>query len=565
MKGRSSRWLIALGLVAVAALVTALVATAASFNDAQANNPQVQGNAGSNTTAVFPTNKQNEPTVAVNPYDARYLIAGANDEQRQPPCGPGPVRGTGAAANNCSFFPGVGTSGIYTSSDGGATWLNRGLLDDQASWVAADLVSDGDPVISFGPKPNGLGGFSYANGARAYYSTLASYKDGKSPFPANKAPELLAVSYSDDNGLTWSAPVIATTKLNPNNFNDKEWVVADDNLASPFFGRVYVTWTQFRSATFTGNGNEPVMVAVSTNGGASFGAPNQLSPAGNNGTGNGRQGSLPATGPDGSVYVAFEQGSNQVVVISRDGGGSWTRPAAIGPVTDIQDPIPGANFRTNSFPSIAADPQSGSPTVYAAWVDRTSGGGRVVVSTSTNKGVSWSTPATVSTAAEGYAFYQGLDVAPNGRVDIGYQALVATRTNTYGTGNASIDSWYTSSSGSGWTAPLKVSSASSDPAASAQNNLARQFYGDYNQVASSNGKAWFIYTDTRNGVGCPAVDEYQRIISGTSVVRSDGADRFLTRLGQDPYAHDPGTKPAPPQHCAGQFGNSDAYVSIITP
>lgn len=150
-------------------------------------------------------------------------------------------------------------------------------------------------------------------------------------------------------------------------------------------------------------------------------------------------------------------------------------------------------------------------------------------------------------------------------VDIGYQALVATRTNTYGTGNASIDSWYTSSNGSGWTAPLKVSSASSDPAASAQNNLARQFYGDYNQVASSNGKAWFIYTDTRNGVGCPAVDGYQRIISGTSAVRSDGADRFLTRLGQDPYAHDPGTKPAPPQHCAGQFGNSDAYVSIITP
>ena len=56
-------------------------------------------------------------------------------------------------------------------------------------------------------------------------------------------------------------------------------------------------------------------------------------------------------------------------------------------------------------------------------------------------------------------------------VDIGYQALVATRTDTYGTGNASIDSWYTSSSGSGWTAPLKVSSESSDPAASAQNNL----------------------------------------------------------------------------------------------
>jgi hypothetical protein len=565
MKQKSTRRLIAVGLVAGVALVTTVVATAASFIDVQANNPQVAGDATSNTTALFPTNKQNEPTVAVNPTNADILIAGSNDEQRQPPCGPGPVRGATATANDCSFFPGVGTSGIYTSSDGGSTWVNRGLLDDQASWIASDFVSDGDPVISYGPKPNGAGVFSYANGVRAYYSTLASYKAGKSPFPPNKAPELLAVSFSDNNGLTWSAPVIASTKLNPNNFNDKEWVAADDNPGSPFFGRVYVTWTQFRSFTFTGNGNEPVMVVVSTDGGASFGAPNQLSPAGNNGTGNGRQGSQPTTGPDGSAYVAFEQGSNQVVVISRDGGSSWTRPAAIGPVSDIQDPIPGANFRTSSFPAIAADPREGSTKVYANWVNRTDTGGRVVVSTSTDKGASWGAPVTVSTLAEGYAFYQGLDVAPNGRVDVGYQALETTHPDTYGTGNASIDSWYTTSSGSGWSAPLKVSSASSDPAASAQNNLARQFFGDYNELVSANAKAWFIYTDTRNGVGCEAVDEYQHFVDGTATVRSDGADRYLRRLGQDPYAHEPGEKPAPPEHCAGQFGNSDAYVSVITP
>jgi hypothetical protein len=564
MKEKGMRRVIAVGLVAGVALVTALVATAASFTDAQANNPQVADDPTSNTTAVFPTNKQNEPSIAVNPTNSNYLIAGSNDEQDQPPCGPGPVRGE-TTTNDCSFFPGVGTSGVYTSSDGGTTWINRGMLDDQTAWQSGDFVSDGDPVISYGPKPGSDGSFSYTNGTRAYYSTLASYKDGKSPYPPNKAPELLVVTHSDDNGLNWSAPVIASTKLNPNNFNDKEWVVADDNPASPFFGRVYVTWTQFRSFTFTGNGNEPVMVAVSTDGGLSFGAPKQLSPAGNNGTGNGRQGSFPATGPDGSVYVAFEQGTSQVVVISRDGGVSWTRPAAIGPVSDIQDPIPGANFRTNSFPTIAADPRGGNTTLYAAWVNRTAAGGRVVVSTSTNKGGSWSAPATVSTSAEGYAFYQGLDVAPNGRVDVGYQALKTSNPATYGTGNAWIDSWYSSNAGGGWSMPVKVSTASSDPAASAQNNLARQFFGDYNQIVSSNAKAWFIYTDTRNGDGCEAVDEYQHFVDGTSVVRSDGADRYLRRLGQDPYAHEPNTKPAPPQHCPAQFGNSDAYVSAVSP
>src|SRR5262249_31075037 len=149
-------------------------------------------------------------------------------------------------------------------------------------------------------------------------------------------------------------------------FNDKETIWADNLPGSPFFGHVYVSWTQFRSATATGNGNEPVIVTMSTDGGASFGAPNQLSPAGNNGTGNGRQGSAITSAADGSVYVAFEQGSDQVVAISRDGGVKWSRPIAIGPVADIDDPIPGADFRTDSFLSIAADPRAGSMTLYAA-------------------------------------------------------------------------------------------------------------------------------------------------------------------------------------------------------
>ena len=32
-------------------------------------------------------------------------------------------------------------------------------------------------------------------------------------------------------------------------------------------------------------------------------------------------------------------------------------------------------------------------------------------------------------------------------------------------------------------------------------------------------------------------------------------DRIATRLGQNPYSHEPGAKPAPPEHCASQFGN----------
>ena len=236
----------------------------------QANTPQVQGQPTSNSTAVFPTNKQNEPTIALNPASPNFLIAGANDEQRQPACGPGLVRGA-TILSDCSFYPGIGTSGIYTSSDGGTSWANRGLLDDQASWQGKGVLSNGDPVIAYGPKPDAAGRFSWANGARAYYSSLA--------FVAGvKGTMSIIVSTSDDNGATWSAPVLATTKTSAVNFNDKNWITVDTSPSSPFFGRAYLSWTEFRSNTQNGNGSEPVMVAVSTNGGATFGAPNQLSP-----------------------------------------------------------------------------------------------------------------------------------------------------------------------------------------------------------------------------------------------------------------------------------------------
>ena len=116
---------------------------------------------------------------------------------------------------------------------------------------------------------------------------------------------------------------------------------------------------------------------------------------------------------------------------------------------------------------------------------------------------------------------------------------------TYGTGNATVDSFYTTTTnGVSWSLSTKVSSVSSDPAASAQNNLERQFWGDYNTLVSLNANAWFIYTDSRNGVGCAAVDAFQHSVDGSG-----------------PSA----PKPAPQNACGSQFGNSDVFVSRITP
>jgi len=158
-------------------------------------------------------------------------------------------------------------------------------------------------------------------------------------------------------------------------------------------------------------------------------------------------------------------------------------------------------------------------------------------------------PAVVSPAADGYAFFQGLDVAPSGRVDVGYQALKAKATGptAYGTGNATIDGFYIESTDHGtttWSASTKVTSVSSDPAASAQNNLARQFWGDYNTLASTSTNAFLIYTDSRNGAGCAAVYAFQHGVDGSGPATS---------------------QPAPENVCPAQFGNSDVFVTKITP
>jgi len=401
------------------------------------------------------------------------------------------------------------------------------------------LVSDGDPVIVFGPKlVNGT--FSFKHGARAYYASLAARANA----PGATGPEEVAVSISDDNGASWYDPIIAA-EANGNVFNDKEEIWADRDPQSPFFGRVYASFTQFRSPTST---VEPIDVVVSTDGGLTWAAPNQVSQAYNNRTRGGRQGSAIRTGPDGTVYLFFEDsdnqiGSQQVVVISHDGGATFSHKILVSAVSDISDPIPGANFRTDSFASAGVDQTSGA--VYLAWSDRTPAGGRIKVSTSTDRGQTWSAPRTVS-GLEGYAFFQGLDVAPNGRVDIGYQALVALNSATYGVGNAAINSYYVGSSDGGatWSGPTLVTGASSDPAASAQNNLRRQFWGDYSTLVSTNAAAYFIATDSRSGAGCAAVDAYQHAIDGSGP---------------------PAPKPAPENSCPAQFGNTDVFVSAVTP
>lgn len=482
-------------------------------------------------TAHFPQNKQNESPMAVNPVDPMNAISGANDEIQEPDCTPA----TGGSSS-CPFSPTVDTSGVYWTTDGGANW-NQTILD----WYpSSGMTSDGDPVVAFGPKPNGSGGFDYSNGARAYFGSLA----GSPVFGPDQ--ELIAVSYSDDKGATWSGPVVATTRDNPVSFNDKIAIWADSNPASPYFGFVYVSWTLFKG---TGNfgeaptfSPEPIMFSRSTDGGLTFEKPRKLSPSHNNGAVGGRQGSTIRSAPNGDVYVFWDDAlfrrSAVLGARSTNGGETFGRPFLVSYKNDIPGGFPGASFRSNSFPMADID---SSGNLYVVWADYTSGHSVVKLAKSTNSGASW----TVSTAANvsgRSAFYPAVAVSSSGDVFIGFNAIDDVAAGTApGAGVVFYDAYYVLDTGSGFGAPVLLSAIPSDPDAASTNGLTGQFIGDYNGAAASpDGSFWFSWTDTRNGDTCAAIDSWR-------------ASGFTT------------TRPNIYDSCPDDFGNSDIFVAHVTP
>ena len=159
-----------------------------------------------------------------------------------------------------------------TSFDGGSNWAqptysgltgrdclgpaaciaHTGPIGTLPGYAAAGLVADGDPALAFGPRPDGKGKFSYANGSRLYYANLTSNVGATRATETFKGFEAVAVSRVDNvttsvpDAAAWKAPVIIS-KQSSTTFSDKEQVWADNASSSRFFGNVYVCWASFRS------------------------------------------------------------------------------------------------------------------------------------------------------------------------------------------------------------------------------------------------------------------------------------------------------------------------------
>ena len=387
---------------------------------------------------------QNETTIAAN---GSSLVGGANDYRLYEP-----------SENRYDA-----SGGFYLSTDGGSQWT-AGFLPGlvRANPIApGPYESAGDPAVVAGSP----GVFWYANLA----------------FDRTDFANSVAVSRSTDGGMTWTTHFVVQTPSNQGKglFNDKEWIGADPSDATG--NTAYVAWTEFEGAS------SAIVISKTTDGGVTWTPPQLVSTQFTD-----SQGATVVVGPTGTVYVTFETflGRTDAVVfaVSTDGGASFSS-RAIAPIQDIPSPLPGATFRDDSFPTLALD----GSTLHVVWSNWNGSNADVVYMRSTDGGANWSSPVTIGGGA-GDQFFPWI-AARSGKV-------FATWFDRAGGGDSyTIAGVSSADGGMTWTAPATVSTATSNVLDGNQFQFPSclySFIGDYNAITlDSSGVAHALWTDIR--------------------------------------------------------------------
>ncbi len=311
------------------------------------------------------------PSVAINPENPRQLVVGFQSK----------------------------ISAAY-STDGGEHWaIAQGTAPE-------NYRSTGDTSVT------------YDRQGHAILCFIAL--DGGGPFKYwghNPKRNGIFVRRSLDGGKTWeprAIPVIEHAEAPGVPFEDKPYIVADNQPKSPHFGNLYVGWSQDRIE------DALIVLSRSTDGGLTWSTPVRISdqaglPRDDNGTVEGFDG---VAAPDGALHVVWSDSFHVIYAVSRDGGKTFSRNRSIADTAPSHFVVLGAE-EANGYPQIGIGPDS---KLYVAWSDYRNGDVDVFCISSADGGRTWSPAVRVNSdplrnAAD--QFFQWMAVDPvSGAVNV---------------------------------------------------------------------------------------------------------------------------------------------------
>lgn len=414
---------------------------------------------GSNVDVSNECFPQSEVYIALNQSRTRTLAAGSNEIFRDP------MRG-------------------YFSSDGGNSWGSVDLpLPDPLSGTN-DTRFGSDPSLAFDTRGN------------VFYSYIVVFFGGGNGVNGSE----MAVAKSSDGGKSYPNVSYFSFESGSNHFNDKPMITSDTNLLSPFRDNVYVAW----DASAGGSTSGGLRVGRSNDSGATFTVNRADDPKGP-----GRAiGAVPFVGPNGEVYLAWNDYAANAIAFNRsfDGGATWGKQSVVATKNLAFDIGIPAEFNRGAleYPACDADRSTGlnRGRLYCSWMDLAStGNSQIYLSHSDDQGSHWSSPQTLGDAltnVDRFNHWMSVD-ATNGEVNV---AFYDTRNDT--TGGRFMTDYYLarSANGTSFDPDIRASNQSSNEhdcngvfPCSAINYGNQQ--GDYAGLVAYGGSAHPIWVDSR--------------------------------------------------------------------
>jgi hypothetical protein len=377
-----------------------------------------------------------------------------------------------ATISDFALRSGFNTTKYAVSTDNGSTWsenyvpLSGGFPATNDGGTTTTWQANSDPTVAIDKAGNVFLANLYLNGsnnANGFYVSVGNLANG---------PSL---------GITISSTIPVATNLSPTttNLEDKDWIAVDNSAGAPATGgNVYVAWTHFTATTHY------VLFSRSTDHGATWSTPIQISLPAQNGA---VEGSQVAVGPSGEVYVGYEVffaggKRQQYLAKSTDGGVSFSSAAAITPV--FGELSFSSTYRKNSFPALAVSPTNGD--VYVAYAAQFKGpaGAQIEFVRSTDGGATFGSPITVNDVSTGQQFFPAVAVDAQGFIHVSW---FDTRNSRKTASHYDIFATYSNDNGLTFATNARVTASQINAGTAA-------FIGDYSGIAAAGGFAHPVWT-----------------------------------------------------------------------